>query len=398
MHLETIAHPVILLHGGAGTIRCTEQAAIRNREREAILAAILRQAYGRYQQGASALDLVEFCVREMEDSPLFNAGIGSVLTEQGWVEMDASIMDGTTAAAGAVALIRRIRHPISAARFVMEKTPYVFLAGPDAEQWLLSQGLESIDPEQLKTPERIQQWEKTHTRQLDHSAESDPKTQTVGAVALDQDGRLAAATSTGGMMRKAAGRIGDSAVIGAGTFADNRTCAVSTTGEGEFFLRTVTAAHVHWHYTLKNTSLQEAVAAALHQLRHLGGHGGIIALDHHIGAMGFTTSGMYRAVLTTTGDIWTGSLTSLQHQTIPPEGRGISSPLQHTAGSQIPRTPRRPFPRRGEASPRPDLTSPCGCPTYPWATGSVAPTIATSRIFGNGPRFSWCSTQKAFPQ
>lgn len=314
MHVETVDHPLILLHGGAGTIReDTPRARQRNEEREMVLGSILRDAATRYQQGASALDLVEFCVRAMEDSPLFNAGIGSVLTEQGWVEMDASIMDGATQKAGAVALLRRLRHPISAARFLLDHSPYVFLAGPDAEQWLIDQGLETIDPARLVTAERKRQWEKATGRQLDHSAESGTEpTQTVGAVAIDRAGHLAAATSTGGMMRKAAGRIGDSALIGAGTFADNRSCAVSTTGEGEFFIRGTIAAAVHWSVTLQRQPLQDAVVHALEHLQSLGGSGGLIALTPSTGVFAFTTAGMYRAYLTADQRIFVGSLQQLR--------------------------------------------------------------------------------------
>lgn len=298
MVIQPLKQAILLLHGGAGTLRFDPEAQSRHHQREEVLATILAKAYTLYLQGYSALDIVEFCVRQMEDSPLFNAGIGSVLTDSGWVEMDASIMDGQSQRAGAVALIRRLRHPITAARYVMEHTPYVFLAGSDAEQWLIAQGLEQIDPAALITTERYQQWQKQKRQSLDHTAESE--TNTVGAVAIDRSGALAAATSTGGMMRKPAGRIGDSAVIGAGTYA-NSTCAISTTGEGEFFIRSVAAHSIAAARELQQKTLLQSVERYLLTLTKLGGSGGVIAISAQEGVWGYNATGMYRGALLQNG-------------------------------------------------------------------------------------------------
>lgn len=229
----------------------------------------------------------------MEDSPLFNAGKGSVFTEEGIVEMDASIMDGKTGMAGAVAGVHNIKNPILAAREVMSNSKHVMLTGDGADKFAFKQGLEMVDSTYFFTERRWKSYQN----------DKDKKHGTVGAVALDKYGNLAAGTSTGGMTYKMKGRVGDSPIIGAGTFADNNTCAVSATGHGEYFIRNVVAYDISVLMKYRNMNLIDAAdEVVLNKLVNIGGDGGIIAVDKEGNyTMTFNTSGMYRGVVTSEG-------------------------------------------------------------------------------------------------
>lgn len=256
--------------------------------------------YEQLEKGAAAIEAVTIAVTAMEDCSLFNAGRGSVFTATGSHEMDASIMDGKTLKAGAVSLITGIRNPIVLARDVMEKSEHVFLAGQGAMEFAEQLGY-SLKPESYFYDEfRHQQWldiKDSDTFQLDHSAKKDTKFGTVGAVACDKEGSIAAATSTGGMTNKRFGRVGDSPMIGAGNYANNKTCGVSCTGSGEYFIRAVVAYDVSCLMEYKGMSLTDAANEVIHKrLAELGGDGGLIAIDNQGNmALSFNTEGMYRA-------------------------------------------------------------------------------------------------------
>jgi len=306
----------LVLHGGAGTILRSEMTPEKEQRYTEALERALDLGYGVLENGGSALDAVETTVRELEDCPLFNAGRGSVFTATGGHEMDACIMDGRERQAGAVSLVRNIRNPVSLARLVMEKSGHVFLAGEGAEEFARQQGCMTEPAGYFHDDFRYAQWREvagSDTVQLDHSASraggmaetplKDHKFGTVGAAALDAQGNLAAATSTGGLTNKRFGRIGDSPVIGAGNFADNSTCAVSCTGSGEYFLRGVVAYDVACLMEHKGWSLAEACREVVHKrLLRLNGDGGLIAVDAqgHF-ALEFNTEGMYRAVRNSAG-------------------------------------------------------------------------------------------------
>jgi len=256
-------------------------------------------------EGGSSLDAVEAVIRLMEDSPLFNAGRGAVFTAAGVNEMDASIMDGHGRDAGAVAGVKTVRHPISAARAVMEQSPHVMLAGEGAETFAAERGLEIVNPEYFRTESRWKSYLKAKKRQEEEQAQDpDAKHGTVGCVALDMEGNIAAGTSTGGMTLKNWGRIGDSPVIGAGTYADNRTCGVSATGHGEFFIRNVVAYDIAALMDYAGLSLQEAAQkVVMEKLVDQEATGGIVALDHDGNvAMVFNTEGMYRGFVKASGE------------------------------------------------------------------------------------------------
>ncbi len=296
------------LHGGAGVIDRASLSAEREAEYRAALARIAQGAWAKLSQGADALDVVEFAVRELEDFPLFNAGHGAVLNADGVVEMDASIMDGRTRAAGAVAAARTPKHPISLARAVMDKTEHVLMVGEGADALALTLGLETATQNYFITDERAEQQRVAASLgrvTLDHDsafaapdASLDPKdkTGTVGAVARDARGHLAAATSTGGMTNKLAGRAGDTPVIGAGTWAEDQSCAISATGHGEFFMRSALAYDIHARMVYGQQDLAAACQGALSRVAELGGTGGLIAIDHagHI-ELPYNSEGMYRA-------------------------------------------------------------------------------------------------------
>ncbi len=308
-------HPVaIAVHGGAGTIlpehlSAEDEALYRER-----IEAALRAGHAVLLQGGSALDAVDAALRLLEDSPLFNAGKGAVLTAEGVAELDAAIMSGKDRSAGAVAGVHTAKHPISLARMVMERTPHVLLTGSGADAFAREQGAEEVPPEYFITPRRLEQFQRARERAAESSenrerSESGPgpdddfKYGTVGAVALDRNGNLAAGTSTGGMTNKRPGRVGDSPLIGAGTYANNRTCAVSATGSGEYFIRGVLAHEVSSLMQFGGLSVEAAAAAVIHgTLPALGGDGGLIAMDGAGRvAMPFNTAGMYRGLIDTEG-------------------------------------------------------------------------------------------------
>lgn len=289
----------IAIHGGAGAISRETITPEKEQQGKAVLQESLAAGYAVLQQRGTSLDAVEAAVRVLEDSPLFNAGRGSVLTHAGTVEMDAAIMEGKTRRAGAVAGIAEARNPISAARAVMERTAHVLLVGAGANAFCRDQHLPTEPPEYFKTEERIRQWQALHKSGqawVDHTGEAaERKHGTVGAVAVDSDGNVAAATSTGGMTNKRYGRVGDSPLIGIGTYADNATCAISATGYGEYFIRAVCAHDIAAMIRYGGLPLREAIQRNLQAIAAFGGDGGVIAID----AKGtvellYNSAGMYR--------------------------------------------------------------------------------------------------------
>jgi beta-aspartyl-peptidase (threonine type) len=303
----------LAIHGGAGTIMQSQMTAEKEAAYKEVLHEALQRGYAVLKADGSSLDAVEIAVRLLEDSPLFNAGKGSVFTSGGGIELDASIMYGKDLSAGAVAGVSNIRNPIIAARAVMEKSGHVMLAGKGAEEFAQLYGIELADQDYFFTQERwnalvtLRDQDPTRT-ELDHGSgkipaeKRDEKFGTVGAVALDISGHLAAATSTGGMTNKKWGRVGDSPVIGAGTYA-NRICAVSCTGWGEYFLRLCVAKTVADLMEYKDFSLSRAAnEMILKKLPELGGDGGLIAVDR-LGnvALPFSTAGMYRGYVKNNG-------------------------------------------------------------------------------------------------
>jgi L-asparaginase / beta-aspartyl-peptidase len=301
----------LVIHGGAGTMERGKMTAEQEKEYRVGLERSLKAGWEILQRGGSSLDATEAAVRVLEDDPHFNAGKGAVFTSAGTNELDASIMDGRTLKAGAVASVRRIKNPISLARLVMEKSPHVMLDCAGAEAFAKEQGIELVDEKYFFTQERwdalqrIKQAEKQGGGGEKKFIISDQDRHgTVGAVALDQNGNLAAATSTGGMTNKRPGRIGDSPVIGAGNYANNATCAVSGTGDGEYFIRATVAHEVSVLMEYRGMSLKDAARAALDQMAKLGGTGGLIAIDKNANiALPFNTSGMYRGYVDLSGKL-----------------------------------------------------------------------------------------------
>lgn len=292
----------MVIHGGAGTIERRNMTAANEEAHRAGLEKALQAGYAVLKENGSSLDAVKAAIRVLEDNPLFNAGKGAVFTHEGTNELDSSIMDGKTLNVGAVAGVQQIKNPISLARLVMEKSPHVLLAGAGAEAFAKGQGVPLVDRKYFYTEERWQALQKV--KQGTGSPNDKEKHGTVGAVALDQAGNLAAGTSTGGMTNKEFGRIGDSPLIGAGTYANNRTCAVSCTGDGEYFIRAVVAHTVSALMEYKGLPVQEAAAEALENARKLGGTGGLIAIDREGQvALPFNTSGMYRGTVNAAGKI-----------------------------------------------------------------------------------------------
>jgi beta-aspartyl-peptidase (threonine type) len=292
-----VSGAVLVVHGGAGSVQrgAPEEPAMR----EALRAA-LEDGRARLAEGASALDVVEATLRRLEADALFNAGRGSVLNSAGEVEMDACVIDGATRRAGAVCVVRRLAHPVSAARLVLEKSRHVLLAGAGAESFALEAGATAVEPASLVTEQRREQLERARRRAtpgFDHDAGG-----TVGAVARDAQGHLAAATSTGGLVNKLPGRVSDSALVGSGTWADDATCAVSTTGHGESMICAAVAHEVDARLRLTDESLDRACAEALARQAELGGRGGLIALDREGRfATPFTTPAMVRGWIAATG-------------------------------------------------------------------------------------------------
>jgi beta-aspartyl-peptidase (threonine type) len=289
--------PAIVIHGGAGTLHKSLLTPEKEQAYHAALQEAVKAGYAELSKGKHALDAVTSAVVLLEDCPLFNAGRGSVFNHCGKHEMDASLMRGDSGMAGAVAAVRNIKNPILAARAVMEQTSHVLLAAEGAEEFARQAGLK-FEPDNYFFDEyRYRQWmelKDTSQTALDHS---EKKFGTVGAVAIDVDGNLAAATSTGGLTNKKFGRIGDTPLIGAGTYANNKTCAVSCTGDGEYFIRSLAAYDVSCLMEYRNLSIEEACRIVVQEkLKKTGGEGGLIAIDRHSNpVMEFNTSGMYRA-------------------------------------------------------------------------------------------------------
>jgi len=286
----------LAIHGGAGAVPRERLSAERERRYRAGLAAALDGAFALLERGGSSLDAVAAAVRILEDDELFNAGHGAALTREGAAELDAAIMDGRQMRAGAVACVRHVRNPIDLARRVMEKSRHVLLVGSGAEEFALEENFALVPNSYFRTTERVEQLE--FEQRGERVSDLVPPTAqgTVGAVALDAAGNLAAATSTGGMTNKRPGRVGDSPIIGAGTYAKNGVCAVSATGHGEYFIRAAAAHHVCAAVEYRGLTLAQAVHELLHEILHrLGGDGGLIGVD----ASGqlvleFSTEGMFR--------------------------------------------------------------------------------------------------------
>ena len=289
----------LALHGGAGTIARASLSPADEQHYRAALEAALTIGYELLRDGAAALDAVEAAVRNLEDCPLFNAGRGAVFTHEGHHEMDAALMSGHNKLAGAVAGVRQVQNPIRAARLVMEHTEHVLLAYPGADELAREHGLPLQPVEYFFTQKRFDQLQDaiaSGKMQLDHAADPNWKKGTVGAVARDQHGHLAAATSTGGMTNKRYARIGDTPLIGAGTWADAR-CAISCTGNGEYFIRAVAAYDVACLMEYKGLSLEDAARIVVQdKLAPVGGEGGLIAVDAAGNVtLPFNSEGMYRA-------------------------------------------------------------------------------------------------------
>lgn len=307
--------PVLVVHGGAGTILKDNMTPAMEEAYTTGIAAALTKGYEILRSGGAAVDAVEAAVKVLEDNPLFNAGKGAVFTHEGRNELDASIMDGSTLKAGAVAGVTTIKNPVAAARAVMDKTEHVLLTGSGAERFAADCGLELVTPDYFFTEPRWRALQ--HIKQQDSLkkargriegdsqstrnayAQRMSKIGTVGAVALDQFGNLAAATSTGGMTNKRYGRVGDSPIIGAGTYASNATCAISCTGWGEYFIRLVMAKTVSDMMEFGKMSLQKAAhEMIMKRLPALGGDGGMIAVDKNGNiTLPFNTEGMYRGFI-----------------------------------------------------------------------------------------------------
>ncbi len=308
-----------VIHGGAGVIRKGDLSAEREKEYRAKLEEAVMAGYKALQDGKSGLDAVEIAIRILEDSPLFNAGKGSVFTADGKNELDASIMDGKTQNAGAVAGLHKVKNPITLARAVMEKSPHVMMIGEGAEKFAEEMKLELVPEKYFYTEDRWNSLQKIIEREKakEKEAKEEKKVSiineeyekpynkfgTVGAVALDKDGNIAAGTSTGGMTYKKYGRVGDVPVIGAGTYANNATCAVSATGWGEFFIRLSVAKDISALMEYRALPIQQAADLVIKQkLQQLGGDGGVIAIDKfgNIG-ISFNSEGMYRAYINKDG-------------------------------------------------------------------------------------------------
>lgn len=293
----------IALHGGAGTIDASTMTAEKLSAYQNGLKAALDKGFGVLQAGGSSLDAVQETVQSLEDCPLFNAGKGAVFNNAGAHEMDAAIMNGFDKTAGAVAGISVARNPIAVARAVMERTEHILLSGAGADTFAKEQHLPTENNQYFFDQYRYDQWLEARAAgsvQLDHA---ETKMGTVGAVAIDKMGNLAAATSTGGMTNKKYGRVGDSPLIGIGTWADNNTCAISCTGHGELFMRSVVAYDIACLMEYKNLSLGEACKiVVMDKLVKIGGEGGLVAIDSKGNIeMPFNSSGMYRAMQSSEG-------------------------------------------------------------------------------------------------
>ncbi len=303
----------IVIHGGAGTLLKENMSDENEKQYLNALETAIKIGYNIIKDGGSSQLAVEKTINFLENSPLFNAGKGAVLTSSGTVELDASFMDGKTLNAGAVAGVRTLKNPISAAIKVMENSPHVFLSGEGADQFGKEQGLDIVDQKYFLTKRRINSLKNVKEKELNNDKISlinskeymNQKYGTVGCVVLDKNGNLASGTSTGGMTNKKWNRIGDVPVIGAGTYANNKTCAVSSTGWGEFFIRNVVAYDISALIEYKGLSLKEAARIVIHdKVAKLGGNGGVIAIDNKGNiAMEMNTPGMYRAHINSQGEL-----------------------------------------------------------------------------------------------
>ncbi|SUC00887.1 exported L-asparaginase [Proteus vulgaris] len=301
----------LVIHGGAGTITKDTITPEQEKEYKEKLTEALNAGYAVLNSGGTSIEAVQKSINVMEDSPLFNAGKGAVFTHDGRNELDASIMDGKTRNAGAVAGVTTVKNPINAAIAVMEKSPHVLMVSNGADLFAKEQGLTIVDPSYFRTEHRWQQLQKAIEKEqvvLDHDGKTaalfidpmmyDYKYGTVGAVALDQHGNLAAGTSTGGMTNKRYGRVGDSPIIGAGNYADNETVAVSATGSGEMFIRTLTAFNIAAQVKYQSLPLEKAAQNALDEVKAINGSGGVIVLDKSGNyTMSFNSEGMYRGTI-----------------------------------------------------------------------------------------------------
>lgn len=312
----------IIIHGGAGTILKKNMTPEKEAAYKAKLEEAIRVGYEILKNGGSSLDAVEKTINVLEDSPLFNAGKGAVFTNAETNELDASIMDGKTLNAGASASTTTVRNPINLARTIMEKSKHVMLSGKGAEIFAEEQGLTLVDPSYFYTENRLESLKRVKAREAQNSGKVDTESAyldfydadiknakfgTVGCAALDKNGNLAAGTSTGGMTNKRYGRIGDAPIIGSGTYANNATCAVSSTGWGEYFIRAQVAHDISALMDYKGLSLKEAAKIVLDKVKSLGGDGGIVAVDKN-GSMvaDFNTAGMYRATMNDKGELTIG--------------------------------------------------------------------------------------------
>ncbi|MBA4150374.1 MAG: isoaspartyl peptidase/L-asparaginase [Verrucomicrobia bacterium] len=302
----------IVIHGGAGAPDKQQMTKEKEAEYHAKLKEALQAGHTILERGGTSLDAVAAAITIMEDSPLFNAGKGAVLNFVGHAELDASIMDGSTSASGAVAGVKETKNPILLARAVMEKTSHVMLAGEGTDLFAREQGLPRVPNEYFITDRRREAWQRLKDKEKENKTAPNNKTSdrsdapqipdseetgfgTVGAVALDRDGNLAAGTSTGGRLNKMVGRVGDSPIIGAGNYANNKTCAVSGTGHGEYFIRTVAAHTISVLMEHRQRDVKTATETVLREIETMGGSGGIIAIDKEGRvALPFNTPGMYR--------------------------------------------------------------------------------------------------------
>lgn len=307
----------LVIHGGAGTIVPEDMTPDLEKAYINGLTLALENGYAVLEAGGTAIDAIRTSIKVLEDNVLFNAGRGSVFTKKGVQEMDAAIMDGKNLKAGAIAGVRNVRNPIELAYEVMENSNHVFLSGKGANDFAIKRGLKLEPDEYFFSKFRYDQWKElrdSDNYSLDHTHQDlaelmkDKKFGTVGAVALDQFGNIAASTSTGGMTNKKYGRIGDSPIIGSGTYANNKTCAISCTGHGELFIRAVAAYDVSALMEYKGYSLQQAMEEVVHhKLLEIKGEGGMIGVDAHGNtAMVFNSAGMYRAMKNSKGEIKVG--------------------------------------------------------------------------------------------
>lgn len=308
----------IIIHGGAGTILRENMTPEKEAAYKETLEKAIRIGYDILKNGGTSLDAVQKTINVMEDSPLFNAGKGAVFTNAETNELDASIMDGKTLNAGASAGTTTVKNPINLARVIMEQSPHVMMAGVGAETYAKEQGLELVDPSYFYTEDRFNSLKYVKEKEAKDAGNTsaafydpvikDSKFGTVGCAALDKDGNLAAGTSTGGMTNKRYGRVGDAPIIGAGTYANNSTCAVSSTGWGEYFIRAMVAHDISALMEYKGLTLKEAAQEVIQKkVPDMGGNGGIIALDKN-GTMvaEFNTAGMYRATMNDQGELEVG--------------------------------------------------------------------------------------------